>query len=210
MTGARHGTTPETTGTQTRCVSRWLKPVFVRSPALPVAATAPRTVMQHGRLSSAVRRNPLQTGKFVGILLAVGLFVGGFLRLVDGVLAGDSLLGDGQFLALVLLPVVGVGLVAVVFLETLVAGYRVVRSDRPLGEQASGRAGYVLLRGLEAGVAVVGVLVGSSALPTLFADSMPAPIGVGVMLLLAVVTLGILFASFLRSAAELFVYGAGD
>jgi hypothetical protein len=166
--------------------------------------------MRHGRLSSAVRRHPLQTGKFVGILLAVGLFVGGFLRLMDGVLAGDSLLGDGQFLALVLLPVVGVGLVAVVFLETLVAGYRVVRSDRPLGEQVSGQAGYVLLRGVEAGVAVLGVLVGASVLPTLFGESTPAPIGVGVMLLLAVVTLGLLLASFLRSTAELFVYGAED
>lgn len=165
--------------------------------------------MRHGRrpvIPATVQRHPLQTGKFVGILLAVVLFVGGFLRLLDGALAGDSLLGDGQFLALVLLPVVGLGLVTVVFLETLVAGYRVVRSNRSLGEQLSGRVGYVLLRGVEAGIAVLGVLVASSALPALFAESTPGPAGVGIMLLLALVTLCILFVSFVRSAAELFVY----
>ena len=175
-----------------------------------VRRTAVRAVTRHERLPwlpATVQRHPLQTGKFVGVLLAVVLFVGGFLRLLDGALAGDSLLGDGQFLALVLLPVVGFGLVAVVFLETLVAGYRVVRSDRSVGEQLSGRGGYVLLRGLEAGIAVLGVLVMSSALPSLFAESTPAPIGVGIMLLLAVVTLAILFASLVRSGAELFVYG---
>lgn len=158
-------------------------------------------------LPGTVQRYPLQTGKFVGILLAGVLFVGGFFRLLDGALTGDSVLGDGQFLALVLLPVVGFGLVTVVFLETLLAGYRIVQSDRSIGEQLAGRSGYVLLRGVEAGIAVVGVLVAASALPSLFAESTPAPVGVGIMLLLAVVTLAILFASLVRSGAELFVYG---
>lgn len=163
---------------------------------------------ERARLPEAVRKKPLQAGKFVGVLLALVLGVGGFLRLVDARgLVGSPVLGDGQFLALLLLPVVALGLVVVVFLEALVGGYRSVRSERSLGEQVDGRVGYLLLRGTEAALAGLGVAIVVAAVPVLFAETTPAPAGVGLMLLLFVTGLGVLCVSFVRSAAELFVYG---
>lgn len=163
-----------------------------------------------GGLPGAVRRKPLQAGKFVGILLSLVLGVGGFFRVIDPeAIVGDPLLGDGQFLALVLVPLIALLLVFLVFAETVVTAYRVLRSDRSIGEQISGRYGYVLIRAAEAAVAVVGVAIIATALPPLFAESTPAPAGVGIMLLLLAVGIGILFASLVRSTAELFVYG-GD
>lgn len=150
----------------------------------------------------------MQTGKFVGILLALVLAVAGFFRLLDArAIVEGPMLGDGQLLALVLLPIVSLGLVIVVFIETLVCGYRSLRSERSLGEQVSGRPGYLVLRGAEAGLAILGVAIMTTAVPQLFAESTPAPAGVGIMLLLFVVGFAILFVSLVRSAAELFVYG---
>lgn len=158
-------------------------------------------------LPAIIKRKPLQTGKFVGILLAVILAVAGFLRVVNArsVIEGP-LLGDGQFLALVLLPIVSLGLVSLVLVETVVSGYRAIRSEHSLSDQIAGRAGYLALRGAEAGFAVLGVLIMGMAVPSLVAESTPAPVGVGIMLLLFVVGLGILVASFIRSIAELTVY----
>lgn len=152
-------------------------------------------------------QKPLQTGKFVGILTALGLALAGFFRIINAKgFFGGSMLGDGQFLALVLLPLVGLGLVGLVFVETVVSGYQSLRSDQSLREQASGSPGYLLLRSLEAGVAILGVVVMGTALPVLVAENTPAPAGVGIMLLLFAVGLGILGMSLVRSTAELFVF----
>ena len=161
----------------------------------------------HGKRLGAVRKTPLQAVKFVGILLALILAIAGFLRIIDApAIADGPLLSDGQFLALVLLPLASLGLVVVVFAETVVSGYRSIQSDRSLREQMNGRYGYLVLRSVEAGLALLGVVIMFAATPSLFAESTPAPAGVGIMLLLFVVGFGILFVSFLRSTAELFVY----
>lgn len=118
--------------------------------------------------------------------------------------------GDGQFLALIAIPVLSVGLVCLVVLETLGTGYRVLRSDAPISEQISGRVGYIVLRSVEAGIALLGVTIMITAFPVLVADSTPAPAGVGVMLLLFAIGIGILFVSFVRAGLELFVYRRPD
>lgn len=167
--------------------------------------------MQHERCSgipNVVKQKPLQAGKLVGILLTLVLGVGGFLRIINATaVIGDPRLGDGQFLALILIPLISLGLVFLVFVETLVTGYRSLRSDESIKNQITGRSGYVLLRGAEAAFAIVGVTIIFTALPPLFAESTPAPAGVGIMLLLMAVGLGILGMSFIRAIAELFVYG---
>lgn len=158
-------------------------------------------------VQTAIRSKPLQSAKFVGILLSLVLGIGGFLRLFDArALIGDPILGDGQFLALLLIPLVSLGLVVLVTAETVVAGYRVLRAEASLDDRIDGRAGYLLLRGVEAGIAVLGVALMAAALPPLFAEGTPAPAGVGIMLLLLAVGIGILLASFVRSGAELFVF----
>jgi len=167
--------------------------------------------MTDGSLSSSVSRiikeKPVQATKFGGILLALTLAIAGFFRVINvgGIVEGPAF-GDSQFLALVLLPLVSLGLVLIVFIELLVSGYQSVRSDHSLGEQVTGRVGYLGLRGLEAGLATLGVVIIATAVPPLLVESTPAPAGVGLMLLLFAVGLGIFCVSLLRSAAELFVY----
>lgn len=158
-------------------------------------------------IPGVIRKKPLQAAKFAGIPLALVLGVAGFFRLIDAKAILDGpLLGDGQFLALILIPVVSLVLIFVVFLETIVTGYRIFQSDEPITDHIKGRLGYTLIRGAEAAIAIVGVTIIFAALPPLFAESTPAPAGVGIMLLLMVVGIGILVASFVRSSAELFVY----
>lgn len=160
------------------------------------------------RLHGVVKTKPLQTAKFVGILLALVFAIAGFFRILEpGALTEGPMLLDGQFLALILLPLVSLGLVLLVSVETLVSGYRSLRSERALRDQIDGRVGYLFLRGAEAGLALLGVLLMAAAVPPLLAESTPAPAGVGIMLLLFVIALAILCVSFVRSAAELFVYG---
>jgi hypothetical protein len=95
-----------------------------------------------------------------------------------------------------------------VFVETLVTGYRILRSDTAISEHVSGRGGYIVLRSVEALIALLGVTLMVTALPVLVAESTPA--GVGVLLLLFAVGIGILFVSLVRSSVELFVYGNPD
>lgn len=158
-------------------------------------------------VSSVVTQKPLQSAKFGGILLILVLGFAGFFRLIDaGAILDAPMLGDSQFLAIILIPVASLLLICVVFLETLVTGYRIFQSNASFKNHFNRRRGYVLLRGAEAGIATVGVTIVVAALPTLFAESTPSPIGVGIMLLLFIVGIGILIMSFVRSSAELFVY----
>ena len=168
--------------------------------------------MTHHKRSShlreALKTKPLQTAKFLGILFVLVFAIAGFLRIIDpsSFMQGPMSL-DGQFLALILLPLVSFGVVLLVVVETLVSGYRSLRSERAFRDQIDGRVGYLLLRSAEAGLALLGMLLLTAAVQPLFAESTPAPAGVGIMLLLFVIGLGILCVSFVRSAAELFVYG---
>lgn len=158
-------------------------------------------------LRGVVRRNPLQAAKFVAILFSLAVGVSGFFRVVDlSVILDGRLLGDGQFFALLFVPLVSLGLVFLVTVELLVSGVRALRADEPITAQIPGGVGYVLIRGAEAAMAVLGVLVIVATVPILVAESTPAPVGVGIMLLLMAVGVGILGASLVRSAAELFVY----
>lgn len=158
-------------------------------------------------IPSVIKKKPLQAGKFGGILLSLIFGIGGFFRIINATAIIDNpLLGDGQFLALVLIPLLSFGLVILVFIETLVTGYHILRSKSSFKDRIAGRTGYLVIRGAEAAVAIAGMTVMFAVLPTLFAESTPAPAGVGAMLLLMAVGLGILVASFVRSAAELFVY----
>lgn len=162
---------------------------------------------QFTNLLSVIGKKPLQAAKFVGISLTVVLGIGGFFRIISATAIVDGpTLGDGQFLALILIPLLSLGLVFLVLIETLITGYRSLRANESFKEQVTGRTGYVLLRGAEATVAIAGVTIMVTAFPVLLAESTPAPAGVGIMLLLMAVGLGILITSFVRSLAEITIY----
>lgn len=159
-----------------------------------------------GRWQSA-RRKPLQAGKFVGILLALVLGAAGFFRLIDAsTVTGEPVFWDPQLLAILLLPLLALGLVVVVFLETLVSVYRLLRSDRSVEYWLGERPGYVAVRVVEAVVAIAGVVLVAVAIPPLVSESTPAPAGVALMLFVMAVGIAILVVSFVRASLELFVY----
>lgn len=164
-------------------------------------------MVQHSSLAvipASVRNKPLQAGKFGGILLALLVGVAGFFRIIDAsAFIDDPLLADGQFLALILLPLVSLVLVIVVSFEAVVTVYRFLRAEGSVTGRIDSGTGYLLLRGVEAGIALLGVTIMLSVLPTIFADSTPAPAGVGALLLLMVVGMAVLVTSFVRSAVEL-------
>lgn len=180
-------------------------------PVLILETPSNDSVMQYspvtGEFFTVWRRKPVQAAKFIGIIGAFLFGVTGFLRLIDfTMLMGDPRLGDGQLLVLLVLPFLSFGLVLVVFFETLRDGYRVLRAETTVREQVTGRWGYVIIRGAEAAIALLGVGIMVTVVPVVFASSTPAPIGVGAMLLLGVVAVFILITSFVRAGAELFVY----
>lgn len=103
---------------------------------------------------AVIKKKPLQAGKFVSILLTLVLGIGGFFRVINArAILNDPFLGDGQLLALILIPLLSLGLVVIVFVESLYSGYQIVRSGGSLSGQATGRVGYVLIRGAEAVIA---------------------------------------------------------
>lgn len=111
---------------------------------------------------------------------------------------------DGQFLALVLVPLISLGLVGVVCLETLVTVIRSVRADASLVAQLTQHPGYTLVRCVEALIAVTGaggVLLAGATLTT---ESMPAPVGVGLLLFAMGIGFLILVASIGRVLIEVY------
>lgn len=163
--------------------------------------------MSNSRIQSVAREKPVQTGKLLSIVLALVFGITGFLRIIDiSFMFGRGMIGDSQFLVLLLIPLVSIALVFVVFLETIVTLYRVVRSPSPIRTHLSGRVGYVGVRVAESVVAVLGIVLLISVVPVLFAPDTPSPVGVGIMLLLFLIGITILVASFIRTTVELFVY----
>lgn len=159
-------------------------------------------------IRNAVENRPLQAAKFAGISLTLVLGVLGFFRIVSAEAVVDNpLLADGQFLVLIFVPLLSLALVCIVVLETVVTGYRLVRSDESIYDQISGQPGYVLIRSSEAAVALIGLTIVLLAAPVLFADSTPAPAGVGLMLGLLAVGFAIFVVSLVRSFAELVYCG---
>jgi len=132
--------------------------------------------------------------------------IGDFVRVISMDAVVDNPLTDGQFLALVFVPVVGVAVIGIVTVEAVLTGYHVVCSDDSIRAQASGRLGYILIRTIEAGVAVVGLLFVVLTASTLFSYSMPPPVSVGLLVGLTAVSGAALIASLVRSVTELWYF----
>lgn len=160
-------------------------------------------------MKSLFVRKPLQAVKLIGIALVIVLGIGGFFRFLSVPAdPGAPLAADSQLLVIVGIPLVGLLLIGVVVAETLVSGVRAILGDRSLRQRALDRPGYTAVRLLEAGVAVLAVVMMATIVPIILAESTPAPVGVGAMLALLVVGLVVLGASLLRAIVELYAVAA--
>lgn len=169
----------------------------------------PSPMNNHGgprhKALSFLTHKPLQASKLVGISLVLVLGIAGFLRLANAAMVIDNpLFADGQFLAVLFIPLASLALIGIVVLETLVSGYRVLRSERSIRTRVAGRPGYLLVRGVETAAALLGAVLIVFTAPILFAESTPAPAGVALMVALMVVGFGVLVASLVRAVLELY------
>lgn len=152
---------------------------------------------------------PVQAGKLVLISLAVIFAIGGFFRIFQFpvFLEGPSL-GDPQFIALLVTPLVSLLLVVVISVETVYTVIHVLRADRSFFGAFTSNPWYSLLRLIEAGVAFIGVGLFVVGLRTFVSEPMPAPAGVGLLLAFMVIALSILVVSLMRSVVELYLYSS--
>ncbi|WP_253738072.1 hypothetical protein [Halohasta salina] len=164
--------------------------------------------MTHPReLRRSLADCPLQASKLIGICLGLLGGVAGFLGVVGPGGVDLSSIAEGAILPLVVVPLVGAALAGVVVLETLHSSYRAFRAETTIRRQVVDRAGYTLLRAIEAAVAVGGLVVVWRLVSKLANGPIPSTAGVDVVSGLLAVGGGILAASLLRSVYELWYFG---
>lgn len=152
---------------------------------------------------SFVATKPLQAAKLGAVLLTIVFAIGGFFRLFSPV---PSPFVDWQLTALLLVPFLSLLLVLVVTLETVVAGYRIVRADDRWIARLTARPTYTIVRGVEATIALLGTVAMYSALTTLADGPIPAPAGVGLALIFFALGLLVLVASLARTLVEYYYH----
>lgn len=144
---------------------------------------------------SFVAAKPLQAVKLgaVGgvILLGVAAWFGAF---------GSQ----GQLLVLLLSPLVGVALAAVVVAEGAYLLYRWVKSDA--ASVVAGRPGYALVRGVELAAAVAGPAFIVATFASLGDGPMPGPAAIGLALIMGAAAVAVAAAVLCRCLAELYLH----
>ncbi|MGQ4556396.1 hypothetical protein [Halobellus sp. GM3] len=153
-------------------------------------------------IRAALAARPLQTLKF-----AVALAV-----LVFGGLGLFGVLPHQQLTALLWFPVVAVALALVVVGETLVAGYRAVRSDDPLAVQSVVRPAYTLVRAVEAAAAVLTLAGIAGAIAMVPDGPMAGPGAIGLLFIVVAFGLPAVVGVLVRTTVEFyseFVSGGG-
>ena len=163
--------------------------------------------MAHPReLRRSLADCPLQASKLIGISLGL---VGGLAGVV-GVVGPDGVglpaVVEGAVLPLAVVPLVGAALAGVIILEALHSSYRALQAEAALRRQLAARTGYTLVRVIEAGVAVGGLVAVWRLVSTL--DNGPVPVAAGVGVAGGLLAVGgmVIVASLLRSASELWYF----
>lgn len=143
-----------------------------------------------------VTAKPLQAGKLVGILGALGFAVVGLVGIVP----------DQQSRVLLLVAFLGPVLTLVILVEALVAGYRAARAPEPATDRLTARPAYTAVRTGEFLVAglTAGTLVGSIA--TLPGEPVPELGAMGLLFVGVLLGLLVLVASLVRTLAEYYYH----
>lgn len=143
-----------------------------------------------------VRAEPLQTCKLVAVVAVLLFAAGGAF----GAIPARGLTG------LFLVVGLGIGLTLVVAAETLLAGYRFIRTDTALPDRLTDRPWYTVARAIEA-VSVVLVAGGFVLFVTGLPDEPPAgPGAIGVLFVVAGLAVVVLGGSLVRTLSEYYYY----
>lgn len=145
------------------------------------------------------RAKPLQAGKLAAIVLT--LPIAG--AVIFGVVPYPGVLG------LFLLPLLGLGLVAVVVAEALSAGYRWVHGGRPATGWLGDRPVYWVVRALEVVAAVLPVAAVVFVVATIPDGPMAGPGAIGLWMIVVGLAVLVVVGSLVRTLAELYYHRAG-
>lgn len=147
-----------------------------------------------------VRDRPVQAAKLVAIVATLLFAVGG----VFGVIPDQGLTS--------LFPIVllSLGLLLVILVETLLAGYRSTRGRCSLADQFAEHRAYILVRAVE----LLGAIItagGFVFLIVMLPDEAPAgPGAIGLLFILVGLGLVVLASSLLRTVTEYYYYRHTD
>lgn len=147
-----------------------------------------------------VRAEPLQAGKLAAIVAVLVFAVGGYFRLIPG----------QQLAAFLLVTVSGLGLALVVTAETLLAGYRAIRTAESRSRRFDVRPAYTAVRAGEAVVALLAAGVFIVTIDALPDEPMAGPGAFGLLLFGVGLGLSILVASLVRTVVEYYSHRHGD
>lgn len=139
---------------------------------------------------------PLQACKLAAIIVVVSISVAVFGELVS----------NPSVMSLFLVPLLGLGLVLVIGVETLLASYRFIRSGESLTDRLLARPVYTLVRGVELVLALLGVGLFIAVIVALPPGPMAGPGAIGLWMI--TVGLGVLVVggSLVRTFAEYYRY----
>lgn len=143
-----------------------------------------------------LRTQPLQACKLAAIIVVVSISVAVFGELVS----------NPNVMSLFLVPLLGLGLVLVIGVETLLASYRFIRSGESLTDRLLARPVYTLVRGVELVLALLGVGLFIAVIVALPPGPMAGPGAIGLWMI--TVGLGVLVVggSLVRTFAEYYRY----
>ncbi len=138
------------------------------------------------------RSEPLQAAKLVGTVVTLVLVTARFVGLLPGQSVGS----------LFLVPLFALALVFVVASETLLAGYRALRSDGTLSDRLRNRPVYALVRAGEAGFAVLAAGAFVIIVWSLPDGPMAGPGAIGLLFVMVGLGLLVVVGSLVRTLTE--------
>jgi sterol desaturase/sphingolipid hydroxylase (fatty acid hydroxylase superfamily) len=142
---------------------------------------------------------PLQAGKLAAIVLVLLFSAGVFFELVPA----------GSITALLVVPVLALGLALVVAAETAVAGYRTLRDGERLTDRLAARPTYSVVRAGEVVAALLPVVAFALVVAALPAGPMAGPGAIGLMFVVVGLALVVFGGSLVRTLAEYYYHRRG-
>lgn len=139
---------------------------------------------------------PLQAGKLLAILAILVFSIGAIIGLVPGV----------EITSLFLVPVLSIALAILIIAETVLAGYRSLRTDRSVTDWVADKPVYATIRAVE--VLAVGLSGGAFVyvIDSIPNGPMSGPGAIGLFFIVLGIAAVILGASLLRSLSEFYYY----
>lgn len=147
-----------------------------------------------------IRAKPLQACKLIGIVATLIFSVGVFSELIS----------DPDVITLFLIPLLGLGLAIAIDAETLIVGYRSLRSGGPQKDLLADRPVYNIVRAVEVFLTILAVGIFMFIIAALPDGPMAGPGAIGLWFIMVGLGLLILGGSLVRTLTEYYYHRHRD